>query len=339
MRSSVEIVAECGQTHSGSVGMALKLVDEAKAAGCVAAKFQHLTPTLLAQPNAALYWHEQNSGVRDQRQAFAANGSLTQPEWETVAERCRDIDLEFMSTPFDPSAVHQLRDLGVRRYKVASGDLTNRPLLEAVAATGLPVVMSSGAAAMDDIDRAVEWWRSAKGNQDVTILACSLIYPCPPVHAHLARITRLRDAGYRTGLSDHTAETETALAATALGATLLEKHFCLGPSHVPDTRFALTPERMAEYVRYAQLGATMIGECGTDCEAEARRGARRSVCAARVLPAGHQLTADDLVMLRPAGGIPPSDAGMLVGVFLARPYAEGEPFDQQPGEPWLGARW
>ena len=319
----IEILAEAGQCHGGRLAVAVEMVIRAAEAGATAIKFQHLTPELIASPDAALYWEDET--VKTQRQAFADNGTLTRGEWATIANLCDVEGVEFLSSPFDVGAVAQLTDLGVRRVKLASGDLTNRPLVEAVAATGLPVILSTGAAVVPEIHRALQWWYAANGSRDVSLLACALIYPCPPEHAHLERIgaLRARFPDCRIGYSDHTREVETALAAVAAGATVLEKHYALGPSHVPDTTFALTPDRLAEYVRLAQLGETLTTACGTDCEHAARVGARRSVCAARDLPADHVLSLDDFVYLRPGDGHPPWVAEQLVGMRLREPVGAG----------------
>ena len=281
--------------------------------------------------------------LQGQRQAFAANGTLSHGEWVRVAAECERESIEFLSTPFDDTAVAQLVDLGVRRFKLASGDLTNRPLLERVAVTGLPVILSTGAANFDEVRRALAWWEDAgRKRSDVTLLACSLIYPCPPEHAHLDRIRRMRRAfNVPIGYSDHTREVETAVAAVALGATVLEKHFALGPSHVPDTTFAVNAAGLARYVKLAQLGEAMTADCRSDCEQAARVGARRSLCAARDLPAGTLLASADLVPLRPGGGIEPDNLRFLVGTLLSRAYAEGEPLDHEElpeGLPVSGTR-
>ena len=331
---SVEIVCEAGQTHGGRVDLALALVDAAAEAGAACIKFQHVGPELVVQRNAPIYW---DGTAANQREAFAANGSLSHGEWVRVFAHAERAGIEAFSTPFDEVAVAQLVDLGVKRFKISSGDLTHRGLIEAVAATGLPVILSTGAADIIEVDRAMAWWRKAGGVEPITLLACSLIYPCPVEHAHLDRITELRKLfgeWARIGYSDHTTKPAASMAAVALGAVMLEKHFCLGPSHVPDTTFALTPSAMDLYVSFARQAEKMIARCDGDCEAAARQGARRSLCAARDLPEGHQLAASDVVALRPAGGIEPS--ADVVGAFVTRAYREGEAFDPKT---LSGPRW
>jgi N,N'-diacetyllegionaminate synthase len=328
-----KIVAEIGQGKGRTdyIGLAMQ---RARAAGCWGAKIQLLQPERIAQPHAPVYWDERRPENTDQRASFAAVGCLDYGELARIVDRSEAIGIELIATPFDLEAVDVMARAGLRRCKIASGDITNRPLVEAAAKT-FPdgVILSTGAADGDEIEQAIDWI----GNP-WAVLACTLAYPTAPNEAELARIQTLKDllgervATVRVGYSDHTPASSTAGYAVAAGATVLEKHFTLdrADATVPDNAFALDPEAMSEYVRTASTAADLLGSgrlVPTDAEAPARVGARRSVCAAGDLCAGHQISAEDLVMLRPAteGGFQPKDVHRVTGRTTCRLIPAGTP--------------
>lgn len=327
------VVAEIGQ-GKGRTDYITRAMRCARDAGCWAAKIQLLQPELIAQPDAPVYWDEHRPEVTDQRSSFATVGCLDYGELSGLLDAARDIGIELIATPFDLGAVDVMARAGMRWCKIASGDITNRPLVEAVA-KAFPdgVILSTGAASDAEIEAAVDWI-----GRPWAVLACTLAYPTFPEDAELARVRTLRDLmdrradGGRIGYSDHTHASSTAGYAVAAGATVLEKHFTLdrADGSVPDNAFALDPEAMAAYVRSADevaglLGSGRLGSIAA--EDPARVGARRSVCAARDLPAGHRIGADDLVMLRPATpeGFAPTEAHEVTGCTTSRPIAAGAP--------------
>lgn len=325
-----QCVAEFGQSHRGDIRIAIKQIEAAKQAGAHAVKFQTFDPAEVASARAVRYWNADLGGHESQLDTFADNGMLPREAWPTLSSLCDSLGVEFLSTPFSLRAVDELEP-HVRRWKVASGDITYRRLLEHIAATGKPVMLSTGAATEDEIDRALDWLEPVP----VVLLACTLSYPCPDDEAHLGRIEGLRRRFFHrcqsVGYSDHTTGTTTSFAAAALGATVLEKHCTLsadGP--VPDDGMALTPEGLARYVTNAQRGAVMRGDptlTAKDCEQAAFEQARRSVCAARPIREGQTLTADDLVSLRPGGGVHPQYEPLLDGTEARRDYGAGEALD------------
>ena len=295
------VVAEGGQCNQGQVDLAIRMAQDAKAAGAWAYKSQLLTPETIAAPDAPLYWDD-NLGTTNQREAFTRAGLVDYGAWSAVKEACDDIGIVFFATPFDLDAVWTLAAMGVQHFKIASGDLTYKDLIVACAGSGAEVILSTGAAYKVEIDRALEW------APDATILACTLSYPTPVHQAHLARIETLRAAypGYRIGYSDHTSSPDTALAAAALGADMLEVHYTHDRTadDVPDHAMAVDQIGLAAYTRSARVGAMLRGQGDlVPCSQEdrARRGARRSAHAARDLPAGHQLQAGDWTWVRPDG--------------------------------------
>jgi len=322
----VKVVAEAGQCHNGSVGKAILLAWHAKQAGASAIKYQLLKPETIAQPDAGLYW-KNTLGETNQRDAFTRAGIIDYPAWGEVADACHEYGIEFLATPFDLEAVDKLESIGVRRYKIASGDITYRQLIERVADTGKGIILSTGASMVEEIWRAVGW---CGDTEDVTLLACSLSYPCTARDANVSRINRLvYEFGSEVGYSDHTSLPETGLAAAALGSVLNEVHFTLNNAapDVPDHAMACDPDRLAAYVDASQLGEKLRGEGSLwpmDAELAARVGARRSVCARVDVGPGHVWGVDDFVFLRPGDGVPPFEVDQLVGCAAWRAYEAGE---------------
>lgn len=326
------MLAEAGQTMEGSIERAMEMARSAADAGCWGFKTQLLQPEKIAAPGAQKYW-EDDFGTADQREAFAAAGVIDYGAWREVAQECKTLGLKFVATPFDLEAVQVLAPY-VDLFKIASGDITFRRLIEAVAAHEKPVLLSTGASEADEVGRAYETFEQA--GCPTVLLACSLVYPCPVEEANLARIGHLKAlSGGEVGYSDHTLGMVTSVAAAAAGAVVCEKHYTYAGRHhgqVADHAMALDPEGMAEYVGWAHYGAQLRGRphlTVTPSEGKAKIGARRAVRAARNLPVGHVLREEDLIELRPYNPGRPSDPwrwGQLVGRELAAPVAEGEPF-------------
>lgn len=318
----IRVVAEAGQCAEGDVRLAIKMAEWAHQAGAWGIKFQLLQPETIAAPNAPKYWND-DFPTRNQREAFTLAGLVDYGAWREVKEACDSIGIVFFATPFDLAAVDALYDMGVQHYKVASGDLTFKTLIEACHATGGEVILSTGAAYKIEIIRALQWAPHA------TLLACTLSYPTPLAAAHLARIESLRRGwpGKRVGYSDHTSHNGTALAAAAMGADLLEVHYTHDKTSgdVPDHAMAVDPEGLADYVAHATTGALLRGSrdiAPCSHEDRARKGARRSAHAARDLKPGEVLGPDDYVWLRPDGPIEPHIP--IDGLTVAEPVRAGE---------------
>ena len=305
----IDLIVEWGRPPS--VQVALKQATIAHQLGARWSKWQIFDPARLASADALRYWDEKLGGSDSQRENFEAAGSLTDEEWAEVAARCFELGVGFLASPFDLEAVELLERLGVEAYKIASGEITHRPMLERIARTSKPVFLSTGAASEREIDRALRWLRKCP----TTVMACDLVYPCPLESSGLAqsipRLARHRlDQGtVGVGFSDHTESIVTGAVAVTAGATTLERHVTLdpgGPS--PDDKFALSVQDAQEYLRLANEAATLIAEPEGDPEAAARVGARRSAYAARDLDAGTQLVESDVAWLRPCpvGAFDPS---------------------------------
>lgn len=307
----MRVVAEVGQTYGGGesvaddVERACAAVEAFAAAGAWAVKFQMVDPETIATRDAEPYWAD--ATVSTQREAFACAPSLPYEGWAQIVECCNINEVVFLATPFDLDAVETLVTLDVEWVKIASGDITYTPLLDAVADAGLRVILSTGAASAWEIRNALRRL-VVGGARSPVVMACSLVYPCPPETAWLSRITGLRRDLYRlgceVGYSDHTTDTRTGYAAAAFGATMLEKHVTCWPDdpRCADNAMALTPEKFAEYVDHAEAGGWMhtspSGGIGGP-EAAARVGARRAGRWAVDIAAGDHVVAGDATYLRP----------------------------------------
>jgi len=351
------IIAEAGVNHGGSTDMALDLVDAAAEACADAVKFQSFRTELLvadAAPQAA--YQKRNAPAASQAEMLRAL-ELSPEAHRLIAQRCADRGIEFLSTPFDPPSLDMLLDLGVSRLKVASGELTNGPMLLRMARTGLPLIVSTGMATLDEVEAALEIIAFGRTEAeavptsaaraavleraagvalpvgDVTLLHCTSSYPAPAASVHLRAMTLLAER-FRlpVGYSDHTEGITVATAAVALGARVVEKNLTLdrtlpGPDHAA----SLEPDELAELVRSVRTVESALGDAvkGPDAdELDVRSVARRGLYAARELDPSRPLVPDDLVALRPGdGAMPPSALWDRLGRAPSRAYRAGEPFE------------
>jgi N-acetylneuraminate synthase/N,N'-diacetyllegionaminate synthase len=334
----VKVLAELGQTANDNHETALTLLYQCHRAGVWGVKVQLLTPDKIAHPTAVPYWYTTRYAAT-QAESFALAGTRP-PDWfRPVRDAARRVGVKFVASVFDLEAVAAAVDLDVDAIKIASGDLTNWEILDAAAHTGKPVILSTGASTITEIADACDTHLRCAARGPLTLLACSLVYPCPDDDAAVGRIETLRSFAAtcdiaHVGYSDHTLGTRGGFAAALLGADPIEKHVRPYPSdtprdaQVPDLDMALTPAQLADYVIEASRGARWRGTPGmyplTD-EQAARYGARRSWFAARPLPAGHTIQPGDLVCLRPwkTGHVRPDH----------NPYKSQITAPVEPGEP------
>lgn len=322
----MEIVAEFGQSHRGELDTAVEQACAAANAGAKAAKWQIFDADRLAAPGAKRYWDAGLGGSASQRETFRQNGMLTDTDWQALASECHDIGIEFLATPFDLEAVELLASMNVARYKIASADITYLPLLDAIRDKGRRVIASVGAAD----DKEIEIMLKRLDPRPVTLMACTLAYPCPAINAGLGRIEYLhRTFGVPVGYSDHTLTVETALAAAAAGAMMLERHVTLGGTATPDDVMALPIDELVKYRELAELGETMRKPTPSPvAEITARTQARRGIYASRRLSKGHVLDADDIIGLRPAmGAIGVEYWDEIVGATTDRYHRPGDPIN------------
>ena len=352
----VFIIAEAGVNHGGSVDAALALVDAAAEGGADAVKFQSFRTDLLVRPDAPQApYQARNAPAASQSEMLRAL-ELSADAHRLIAAHCAEVGIAFLSTPFDRPSLDLLIELGVPRLKVASGELTNGPMLLAMARTGLPMIVSTGMATLDEIAEALgviaigrdgtdaapraniraEWTARVSSDpslvDDVTLLHCTSSYPAPLDSVHLSAMGTLAERfGLPVGYSDHTEGTAVAVAATARGAVVIEKHLTLDRTLTgPDHAASLDPDgftTLVHEIRAVEI-ALGSGDKRTDrAEADVRAVARRSLVAARDIDPARAIGLEDLVALRPGEGLQPSEAWDWEGRFASRAYRAGEPFN------------
>ena len=322
----VFVIAEAGVNHNGRLDMALALVDAAAAAGADAVKFQTFRAEDLALPGTATAAYQQGATGETDQFTMLRRLELNAEQHQIIAAHCEQVGIEFMSTPFSEAAVDLLVSLGVRRLKLSSGELVNRPLLDKAATTGLPLILSTGMATLDEVQRAVGWVRAAWARQEglkpaLTLLQCTSAYPAPDDALNLRAIATLRaETGLPTGYSDHSLGNTAALAAVALGACVVEKHITLDRTLPgPDHRASSEPAEFAALAQDIRRIEAMLGDgvkVPRPDEIDVRAVARRSVVLATALPAGTVLRREHLQLRRPASGIPAAEFDTVIGQRL-----------------------
>ena len=327
------LIAEMSGNHNASLDRALAIVDAAADCGADAVKLQTYTAdTMTLDVDAPGFTiHDAKSLWNGRRLYDLYDEAHTPWEWHApIMARARARGLHCFSSPFDASAVDFLETLHVPAYKIASFENTDLPLIEKVAATGKPMIMSLGMASLAEIDESVRTARAA-GARDIILLKCTSTYPATPENTNLATIPHLAATfGTHVGLSDHTMGCGVAIAGIALGACLIEKHFTLARADGGvDSAFSMEPAEFtmlrAEGDRAAlALGAVTYG--GTQAE-QASKQFRRSLYIAQDVRAGEVLTARNLRAVRPGYGLPPRFLPLLLGKAVARDLARGTPAD------------
>lgn len=318
------VIAEIGVNHEGSMDLAKRLISEAKSGGASAVKFQTYKAELLASKDSPAYWDQTLEPTANQFQLFKKYDAFGRKEYEQLADYCVQLGIDFASTPFDTEAVSWLNDL-VPFFKIASADITNIPLLKAVARTEKPVVLSTGASSIDEIVKAKNVLED-HGCTDLTLLHCILSYPTVPSAAHLLMITDIKShfPTHVIGYSDHTVPTDDMLApllAWTMGATVIEKHFTHDKTLPGNDHYhAMDANDLKYFQSVIQRSLTLAGDLQTkapvEAEMESRAQARRSLVLTRELPSGAVLREEDLVCKRPGTGISPLELEIVVGKKL-----------------------
>jgi pseudaminic acid synthase len=328
------VIAEISANHGGSLDGATELIRVAAASGADAIKFQHFTPETITVRSNHPDFRVRGGTLWDGRQlADLYAEAMTPWDWtpELVAA-AESAGLEWLSTPFDPTAVDFLEGFNINLYKVASFELVDLPLIRYIASKGKPMIMSTGMATIGEIDAAVTAAREG-GATDITLLRCNSGYPAEPSEMDLRSIPVMREMwGLPVGLSDHTITSTAAIAAVALGATVIEKHVTLRRSDGgPDAAFSLEPDELAALVNdvreaHAALGSVRFGPSERE---QASIVFRRSLRAVRPIAAGEELTHDNVRSVRPAGGLTPDHIVDVVGRSARVAIEVGEPITWQ----------
>ena len=321
---SCTIVGEVAQAHDGSLGMAHAYIDAIAASGADAVKFQ--THIAAAESTPGEPWRKPFSPQDETRYDYWQRMEFTEAQWADLRRHADGRGLLFLSSPFSQEAFEMLDRVGVAGWKVASGEITNHALLDAMAATGRPVMLSTGMSPLDEIDAAVE--RVQATGVPLAVLQCTSVYPCPPEAVGLNVIGELRQRyGCAAGLSDHSGTIFPGLAAATLGIELIEVHVTLSREMFgPDVAVSLTTAELAQLVagiRFIErMRAHPVDKTAVSADAAPLREIfMKSVAARADLPAGTVLAAEHLTAKKPGTGIPARELPGLLGRRLRRAVA------------------
>ena len=327
---SVYVIAELSANHRGDKQLAFEIIRAAHNAGADAIKFQHYSPETITVRGNHPDLQVKGGTLWDGRQLSDLYAEAMTPwEWtgDLVAE-AQKLGLDWLSSPFDTTAVDFLEQYKIPMYKIASFELVDLPLIRYVASKGKPMIMSTGMSTIDEIDRAVRA-ATESGARSVSILRCNSTYPANSAEMDLAAIPKmLSEWSIPVGLSDHTLSPVTAIGAVALGATIIEKHLTLQRSNGgPDGAFSLEPTEFAALVRDIREVALARGSerFGPSKSEMSGLQFRRSLRAVADIKAGEKITSNNVRSVRPAGGLLPDDFASIDGSTAARDIAIGDP--------------
>jgi N,N'-diacetyllegionaminate synthase len=318
--SKVFIIAEAGVNHNGSLDMALQLVDVAADAGANAVKFQTFTAdALVSQSAQKADYQKRTTGADESQYAMLKRLELSESDHLAIIERCRQREIQFLSTPFDSASITLLHRLGMTIYKVPSGELTNLPYLREVASVAQQVILSTGMARLAEVEDALQVFLDAGfARGQVVILHATTEYPCPMNEVNLRAMQTIGKAfGVAIGYSDHTKGIEIPVAAVALGASVIEKHFTLDNTLPgPDHKASLEPHELKAMVTAIRHVEQALGDGvkrPTASELKNMSVARKSIVASKVIKIGDVFTTDNLTVKRPGTGISPMLWDTVIG--------------------------
>ncbi len=323
------LIAELSANHNGSIDRAEQIIRAAADAGADAVKLQTYTADTLTIPCDNEYFRIKGTLWEGRTLHDLYQEAHTPWEWTPrLMALAKDLGMDCFSTPFDATAVDFLEECGVSRYKIASFEVVDIPLLKKVAATGKPVIMSTGMATLGEIDEAVRTLRE-NGSGELTLLKCTSAYPAPPEEANLRTIPHLAQAfGCKAGLSDHTMGSAVAVAAVALGATVIEKHFTLSRADGgPDGSFSMEPHEFKQMVQDIRTVEMALGGVCYDLTEKQKENKifRRSLFAVQDIRAGEKFTPENVRSIRPGYGLAPKYLPNILGRVAKCDLANGTP--------------
>lgn len=326
---SVLIIAEAGVNHNGSFELAKKMADVAKAAGADIVKYQTAVPELVISrfaPKAE--YQKESTGEAESQLEMVKKIHFGFAEHRKLKEYCDSIGIKYLSTPFDMDSIDFLAGMDMPVWKIPSGEVTNLPYLEKVARLKKPVIMSTGMCEIPEIKAALDVLYS-NGAEDVTILHCNTEYPTPLKDANVkAMLDIQKNFGTKVGYSDHTLGLEAPLAAVALGATVVEKHFTLDKNmEGPDHAASMSPEELTALVKAIRNTELALGDGVkkvTESEAKNKDVARKSIVAKVPIKAGEVFTTDNITVKRPGNGISPMRWYEVLGQSAKRDFSLDE---------------
>lgn len=324
----VLIIAEAGVNYNGNIDLAYQMVDKAKEAGADIVKFQTAHPenviSIYAEKAA---YQKETTGTNESQLDMVKKLMLRFEEFIPLKEYCDKTGITFLSTPFEIDAIHFLNDLQ-NIWKIPSGEITNYPYLVEIARTGKPVIMSTGMSTLDEIDSALKLL-SENGSGEISLLHCNTQYPTPFVDVNLRAMLTIREKfGVRVGYSDHTPGIEIPIAAVAMGAEIIEKHFTLDRNmEGPDHKASLEPSELAAMVKTIRNVEAALGDGEKKVSPSERENiavARKSIVAKESIKKGEVLTVENITTKRPGTGINPMCWNEILGSKAIRDFGRDE---------------
>ena len=329
-KNSVYVIAEMSANHNGSLETAKEIVRAIKETGADCVKVQTYTADTITMDCRNEYFML-NGGTWNGQNLYDLYKSAYMPwEWqEELKKEAEALGLDFFSTPFDPTSVDFLESIDIPFYKIASFEVVDIPLIKKVAATGKPIIMSVGMASLAEIDEAVRIIKES-GN-DLALLKCSSAYPAVPEKMNLRTIQHLQETfKVPVGLSDHSMGSVSAVTAVALGAKIIEKHFCLSRDFGgPDSSFSMEPDEFKQMVCDVNMAAKAVGEVAyrVSEEEKSNYAVRKSIFVSKDIKAGEILTPENIRVIRPGYGMSPKFYEEVLGRKALRDLSFGEPLD------------
>lgn len=327
--SKVKIIAEAGVNHNGDIIIAKKMIDFAKEAGADYIKFQTFIPENLVSKYAKKAEYQKITTASNESQLqMLRKLMLSENEFIEISDYCEATSIGFISTPFDLESVGFLNSFNMDFWKVPSGEITNLPYLVEIAKTGKPIILSTGMSNLDEIDEAISVLKD-NGAGKITLLHCNTQYPTPMEDVNLNAMLTLKDRyNCDVGYSDHTLGIEVSIAAVALGATVIEKHFTLDRNmEGPDHKASLEPNEfksMVSAIRNIEKALGTGNKVASPSEIENKDIARKSIVASRMIKKGEVFTKDNITTKRPGSGISPMKWYNVIGAVAKRDFQEDE---------------
>lgn len=314
----IYIIAEAGVNHNGSLKTAKKMVDVAKLSGADAIKFQTFkAENIVTRNTLKADYQVKNTGEDTLQYSMLKQLELSYFDFCEIKEYCDDSGIEFLSTPFDLESIGFLQELGIRLFKIPSGEITNFPYLKKIGQTGLPVIMSTGMSTLDEIGDAIMVLKKY-GSRDISLLHCTTEYPAPLASVNLKAMQTIAEIfNLPVGYSDHTEGIVVSVAAAAMGAVVIEKHFTLDRNmEGPDHKASLVPDELKALVQSVREVEMALGngkKIPSECERKNADVARKSIVANKYIKAGEIFTEDNISVKRPGTGISPMKWNSVLG--------------------------
>lgn len=327
----VIIIAEAGVNHNGSYELAIKMVDEAKRAGADYVKFQTAKPELVISTFAPKAEYQKvTTGAAESQLEMCKAIHLPLTDYKPLKEYCDKVGIGFMSTPFDLVSIDVLEPLDMDYYKIPSGEITNLPYLRKIASKHRPVILSTGMCEVEEVEAALQVLeQGGVKRSDIIVLHCNTEYPTPMADVNLRAMDDLRRSlGVEVGYSDHTKGIEVPIAAVALGARVIEKHFTLDKTmEGPDHKASLEPDELKAMVDAIRNIEQALGDGHKHVSPSERKNmdiARKSIVAARDIRKGEVLTEENITTKRPGNGISPMRWDSVIGTTAIRDFGYDE---------------